>query len=123
MTFAAWYGIIVGTLMLAQWTFFLSTGNVPELQTEPLEIWFHLAGEFVTALGLLTSGIALLRRQRWGRWLYLVSVGMVIYSEIVSPGYFAQQGQWAFVVMFAVLLTGAVWSVAALVHRSGPGGN
>ena len=40
---------------------------------------------------------------------------MAIYSEINSPGYFAQPGQWALVVMFAVLLFGAVWGVMALL--------
>jgi hypothetical protein len=112
--FAAWYGIVVGALMLVQWSFFLATGNVPELETEPFRIWFHLVGEFATALGLVASGVALLRSLAWGRTLYLVMVGMAIYSEIVSPGYFAQQGQWALVVMFAVLLVGAVSSVVAV---------
>jgi hypothetical protein len=35
---------------------------------------------------------------------------MVMYSEIVSPGYFAQLNQWALVAMFAILIFGAVWS-------------
>lgn len=45
----------------------------------------------------------------------LLGLGMVMYSEIVSPGYFAQRGQWAFVAMFAVLLLGASWSAVLLV--------
>jgi hypothetical protein len=28
---------------------------------------------------------------------------MLLYSVIVSPGYFAQLGQWEFVAMFAIL--------------------
>jgi len=35
---------------------------------------------------------------------------MLLYTLIVSPGYFAQKGQWAFVGMFAVIL------VLALAH-------
>lgn len=57
MKFAGWYGIVVGFLMVGQWLFFLATGQVPELQTEPVRIAFHLAGEFLTALGLIVSGI------------------------------------------------------------------
>jgi hypothetical protein len=45
---------------------------------------------------------------------------MVIYSEIVSPGYFAQRGQWLFVLMFAMLLLAAIaaamQSLRANVH-------
>lgn len=111
MTFAAWYGIVVGALMLAQWGFFLSTGDVPELKTEPARIGFHLAGEFTTAIGLIVGGAAMVGQRGWGSPLFLVAVGMVVYSEIVSPGYFAQKGQWAFVAMFAVLLVLAVVAI------------
>lgn len=111
MTFAAWYGIVVGALMLAQWAFFLLTRSVPELKTEPARIGFHLAGEFVTAIGLVLGGAAMLGRHAWGSPLFLVAVGMVAYSEIVSPGYFAQKGRWAFVAMFALLLVLAVLAI------------
>ena len=46
-----------------------------------------------------------------------VGLGMVIYSEIVSPGYYAQHEQWAFVGMFAILLFGAVLSVMQLLRE------
>ncbi len=122
MRFAGWYGVVVGGLMLAQWAFFLITGNVPELQSEPLRIAFHLAAELLTAAALIVAGAGLLRaRSRtgtggWARTLYLLAAGMVIYSEIVSPGYFAQQGQWFMVGMFAVVLGLAIASVVCLVR-------
>ena len=117
MKFAAWYGIIVGFIMIAQWIFFLTTGSVPELQTEPWRIALHLAAECTTALMLIVSGIAALKSAAWGRKVLLVGLGMVIYSEIVSPGYFAQLGQWALVAMFAVLLFGAVSGVMKLLQE------
>jgi len=117
MKFSGIYGVSVGLLMLAQWTFFLVTGKVPELETEPLRILFHLAGEFITALGLFLTGVSLLRKKSWVKNLYLIFAGMAIYSEIVSPGYFAQQGEWALVAMFAVLFILAVVSVWPLLER------
>jgi len=117
MKFSAWYGIVVGFVMIAQWIFFITSGNVPELQTEPYRIAFHLAAEFATALVLIVSGIGTLKSVWWGRYILLVSLGMVIYSEIVSPGYFAQLGQWALVVMFAILLVGAVVAVTKLLRE------
>ncbi len=104
MRFSAIYSIVVGLLMLAQWVFFLSAGAVPELKTEPIRISMHLAGEFLTAACLIVGGAALLRGLSWGRWLSLVAAGMLAYTVIVSPGYFAQQGQWPLAGMFAVLL-------------------
>lgn len=118
MKFPAWYGILVGFLMIGQWSFTLLAGAIPEFQTAPREIAFHLVAEFTTALLLLTGGIATLNASTQGRQILLVGLGMVIYSEIASPGYYAQLGQWAFVAMFAILLFGAVWSVKALLRQT-----
>ncbi len=117
MKFAGIYGIFVGVLMFAQWAFFLSTGQVPELQSEPYRIAFHLAAEFATAAGLIVAGIALLRHLAWGAACYLFFAGMLGYSVIASPGYFAQQGQWVLVGMFAVLLGLAVSTALSVARR------
>jgi hypothetical protein len=114
MKFTGWYSIMVGFLMLAQWGFFLSAGQVPEVKTAPIALGFHLAAEAITALGLILSGIGLLSKTRWGKQLSLASLGMLLYTVIVSPGYFAQQGAWPLVGMFAVLLILAVTSVRTL---------
>ena len=104
LKFVAWYSIIVGALMLGQWGFFLASGQVPELQAEPYRIAFHLVGEGVTAIALIVSGIALLRRIAWSQQAAFASLGMLTYTVLVSPAYFAQLGQWPLVAMFAVLL-------------------
>ncbi len=104
MKFSAWYSIVVGVLMIGQWAFFLVVGAVPELQTEPIRIRFHLLGELVTALFLIVGGLAVLQKRDWAKPAALVAAGMLAYTAIVSPGYFAQQGQWLLVGMFAVIL-------------------
>lgn len=117
MKFPAWYGILVGLLMIVQWTFTIFAGAVPEFQTAPWEIAFHLAAEISTAFMLLAGGIAVLTSSSRGWQVLLTGLGMVLYSEIASPGYYAQLGQWAFVGMFAVLLFGAMWSVVVLLNQ------
>lgn len=117
MKFSSWYGILVGLLMIAQWTFSILSGGVPEFQSAPWAIAFHLAAEMTIALMLISGGIATLKSIAWGKPTLLVGLGMVIYSEIVSPGYYAQQGQWAFVAMFAALLFGATISVMLLLKQ------
>ncbi len=116
MKYPAWYGIVVGCLMIVQWILSIASGSVPEIQSEPWRIGFHLAAEFATASMLIIGGIAALRSAVWGRTILLIGLGMVIYSEIVSPGYFAQLGGWAMVGMFIVLLGGAIWSVLLLLR-------
>jgi len=118
MKFSCWYGIGVGTLILLQWIFFIATDSVPEFQTEPWAIGFHMSAELCLALTLLSSGVATLRSKPWGAKVLSVAFGMAIYSEINSPGYFAQLGQWALVGMFAVLLFGAVTAAMQLSKES-----
>ena len=117
MKFPAWYGISVGSLIILQWIFFLFTKSVPQLETVPWEIGLHISAELLLALMLFTGGIAALKSIRWGEKVLLVALGMAIYSEINSPGYFAQLGQWALVAMFALLLFCAVWSVLLLLKK------
>jgi hypothetical protein len=117
MKFSAWYGISVGVVIILQWVFFLTSSAVPEFQTTPWAIGFHLAAEILLALTLLVSGIATLCSKSWAPKTLLVALGMAIYSEINSSGYFAQLGQWALVAMFAVLLFGAAWSVMLLLRQ------
>jgi hypothetical protein len=110
MTFAAVFAIIVGFGMIGQWTMSFVTKQVPELKSEPYRIWFHIAGEMTTALLLIVAGIAALAGFSWTLPVYLISMGMLAYTVIVSPGYFAQKGQWIWVVIFAILLGLAVIS-------------
>jgi hypothetical protein len=114
MTFAGWYGIIVGLLMVGQWGFFLLNGQAPELKTEPIRFFFHLGGEFATAALLIVGGVALLANAPWASIVYTVGAGMLLYSVIVSPGYFAQKGQWPFVAMFAGLFALTLVSLVLL---------
>jgi hypothetical protein len=98
-------------MMLGQWAFFLAKGRVPELETEPIRIRFHLAAEFLTAVALIVGGLGLLVDSRWGLKVYLLALGMLLYTLVVSPGYFAQRGEWPLVGMFAVVLVLALVSL------------
>jgi hypothetical protein len=119
MKFTGIFALVIGFLMFGQWAVSLATGGVPELQTAPLSIGFHLAAEILTALALILAGLALLKKKSWGRTLFLVAGGMVLYSVINSPGYFAQKSQWPMVGMFAVIFFLAVFLLmdAALRDR------
>ena len=116
MKFAGWFGIVVGIGMMSMWTFFLMTGQVPELKTEPFRIAFHLAAEFITAIGLFAAGIAILKDLRKSSTFFLAAGGMLLYSLIVSPGYYAQLGDWEFVIMFGILFILALVSIGTVIR-------
>ena len=65
--------------------------NIPEINTEPIRIGFHIAAEMATAALLLISGILILHGSNVGNALYLVAVGVLFYTCIVSPGYFSAE--------------------------------
>jgi hypothetical protein len=115
MIFPSIFALIVGIGMIGMWGVFYFTNQIPELESEPIRIKFHLAGEFITALLLIIAGIALLTRQGWATATYLVAMGMLLYTLIVSPGYFAQLGQWIFVVMFGVIIILGIISLSMVM--------
>lgn len=115
MTFAAAFAIIVGIGMIGQWTFSLISKQVPEIQDEPIRIAFHIAAEMATALCLIVAGIGLIAAQHWGAHVFLVAVGMLFYTAIVSPGYFAQRGQWIWLGIFLVLIILGLISIVLVV--------
>jgi len=116
MVFPSIFAIVVGSGMIGMWSVSYFTKQIPELQSEPVRIKFHLAAEFATALLLICAGLALLTRQSWGIPAYLVATGMLFYTAIVSPGYFAQKGDWAYVVMFGVILVLAIVNLFLVVN-------
>lgn len=117
MKFSAWYSILVGILMIGQWVFFLVSGQVPELQTEPIRIAFHLAAELITAIVLVFAGYLLLKKTSLSKPLALVAAGMLLYTTIVSPGYFAQLGEWPIVIMFGLLICSNLYNIVLLMKK------
>ncbi len=104
MIIAAVLAIVIGALMIALWLGLYFSGQIPELKTERFRILFHIAGELVTACVLISGGVGLLRQQPWGNWVHLLGLGMLLYTAIVSPGYYAQRKQWPMVGMFTFII-------------------
>ena len=118
MEFAAIFAMIVGAGMIFQWAMSYLTKQIPELKTEPIRIWFHIAAEMITAVCLLVSGIAILNAAAWGLTLYLIALGMLFYTAIVSPGYFAQQGKWGWLMMFTGIILLGMLSLVFMLYIS-----
>ena len=111
MIFPAFFALLIGLGMIAQWTLSYVNKQIPELQSEPIRIKFHLVAEMLTAISLLVAAIGLLISAPWATSLYLIAVGMLFYTSVVSPGYFAQQGQWGWLVMFGLIIILGITSV------------
>jgi hypothetical protein len=99
---ASIYSIIVGIAMICMWLILIATNQVPEIKSAPTKITYHLVAEFLTAILLLIGGYGLFTKRVWGFHLYLISMGMLIYTVIVSAGYYANLGDIIMVGMFSV---------------------
>jgi hypothetical protein len=99
---AAIYSIIIGIAMIGMWLSFITTDQIPEIKTEPIRITYHLIAEFLTAILLLIGGFGLYTGRKWGFHLFLISMGMLLYTVIVSAGYYAEKGDMAMVGMFTI---------------------
>jgi hypothetical protein len=114
---ASIYSIFVGISMIGLWVMLLSTGQVPELTTEPYRIMSHILAEVVTAGLLLVAGFGLFARKTWGLKIFLFSQGGLFYTLIASPGYYIQLGSAPMVVMFGTLMVITLIFIGLVIRK------
>ena len=102
------YAIVIGIGIIGLWTMLSLTRQVPELKTEPVAIKFHITAEIIMGILSLISGIFLLIGFSWAPYFFVLAMGLVIYAVINSAGYYGQRKQWAFVIMFGIILIASV---------------
>jgi steroid 5-alpha reductase family enzyme len=102
---AAWFQIVVGIAIIGWWAVAAATGGIVELDEGRIDIVFHIAAELVMAALLIGAGVALHRsgRTRTTTLISGLGLGMLLYSTINSPGYFAERGEWWAIGMFAAI--------------------
>ncbi len=101
MIFSSLFSIVVGLGIAFYWILAWRTKQIPELQTERVRVLFHIAAEMLTGFGLIFSGMALLWQLDIAGPVFCFFSGMLLYTVIASPGYFAQQRQFVWLFIFA----------------------
>ena len=102
------YAIVIGIGILGLWIMLLLTKQVPELETEPIAIKFHIAAESAMGLISILSGIFLLVNLTWAPYIFALAMGLIIYAVINSAGYYGQKKQWSSVIMFGIILCASI---------------
>ncbi len=97
------FGIIVGIAMILLWAWLLITDDVPDLDTRPLTMWFHIAGEVATAVVLIVAGWGLITGTAWARRLYLLAIGMLLLVVIHAVAWYGGRGEIWMVIAFVIL--------------------
>ena len=104
------YCIVVGLAMAAMWATDLRRGAWSRGDRSHAELALHLGAEFITAAWLIGGAAALFTFGRRAAPVIAVGMGMMLYTVVVSPGYFIARRELPAVGMFAALtlLTAAV---------------
>jgi len=98
---SAFFAIVMGIFIIGTWIIFYVTDSIPELKIEPVRIGMHLLAEALTGLGLIMGGYGLVENKKWGHNIHLVSMGMLLYTLIISPGYYAEKRNYLIVGIFS----------------------
>jgi hypothetical protein len=76
------------------------------------ELCFHIIAELIAAIVLIIAGVSLILKTSWGQEVFLIAIGMLLYTSVNSAGYSAQIRQQSMFIIFAVVL---ILSVVSLV--------
>jgi len=106
--------------MIVMWLVMLLSGSVLELRDGSVEIYLHLVAEFATSIVLIAGGVLGLMRRWRGHSVLLVGLGMLVYTVIVSPGYYADLGEFTFVIMFAIVFVLTIAAIVITLRRARP---
>lgn len=100
--------------MTGFWAVLVVKGKA-ELRERPWDMAFHLAAEFGTAGLLFVAAVWALLGASWAGTLMLVGLGMLLYTVVNSPGFYAGRKEWPMVGMFGVLSALTVAAILALL--------
>lgn len=97
------YSILIGLFMIGFWVSAILKNLVPS-EEKPWAITFHIFAELSTAILLIISGVGLSLGSEWARTLSFLALGLLLYTVINSPGYYAQKNNLPMVAMFIILI-------------------
>jgi len=109
------YAVSIGLLIIGLWISLLLTKQVPELKPAsyaPRLITYHIVAELLTAIMLIISGVGLFLGSSWARTLSAISLGMLLYTVINSPGKYAHENNLTMVAVFTII---TILTVVAIV--------
>ncbi len=100
---AAIFAFVAGAAILVNWIWLFASGNVPELDGQPVTTWVRIITEIATALLLLAAGYGLSAGTAWARKVYLVAVGALLFAVVHAVAIYGQKGDVGMVVLALLL--------------------
>jgi hypothetical protein len=114
-TAVAVYCVAMGLLMLGWWGLALRAGAWERGDRTHAELGLHLTAEFLTAVALIAAGLDELMTAGASDAFLGAALGMLLYTAIVSPGYFVARREWPPVWMFGAIIVLTLVALATLL--------
>ncbi len=105
------YYLAVGIGIIGLWTMLYVSKQIPELETEPAAIAFHIFIEIAMGVMAIITALSILKRKKSSLTLMLITSGMLMYSVVNSSGYYAETGEYGMIAMFGIIF---LFTIAAV---------
>jgi hypothetical protein len=112
--FVSLYSLLVGISIFGYWAALYTRKQVFAATSRPaIETKYHVVAELLTAAILVVGGIGTILSAEWSGSVLFIGLGMLLYTEINSPGFYAARKEKSMARMFWILtvLTGMVTSL------------
>lgn len=109
------FSILMGISLITTWIVLFLLNQVVAEST--FELVFLLIAEFLTGLGLILAGYAVIVRRGWGDYLQLVAFGMLLYCAIFSIGVLGQGDNVPVAIFFASVSSLTFLSITYLLYE------
>ncbi len=111
------YSVVVGLFMMGFWGYLVATKQA-ELDQRPWDMRLHITAEFTTAILLVLSGAGAVLASSGLAALAPIALGMLLYTTVNSPGFYAGKRNRPMVAMFAALTALTVIAIVGLLVLS-----
>jgi len=97
------YSITVGISLAGFWIFIYVRKELDNFIENSFERFFHILAELVISILALVSGIVILTNQPWGQYLFVLTMGFLIYATINAIGIYGKKKIWWLIILLAVV--------------------
>ena len=117
--------IVIGTSWLLAWIYFMYNGWTRFLSRVDILLFLHVAFQLISALAMIIAGFGIFREWKRHKGFFVVSMGLLLFSNFYAFALYGPVGHGNNVVMYAIgiwvlifggLYTSATFLIGRFIH-------
>jgi hypothetical protein len=97
------YSITVGISLIGFWVVVYLKKMLDSFIDNSFERLFHIIAELMISVLALISGIVILTNQPWGIFVFILTMGFLIYASVNAIGIYGKKKTWWLVILLATV--------------------